>query len=271
MKEEIITIKTVDGFDLKAILCLPNETNKIAVMCHGITCNKQEYLNMFPILANKLFEYNIGSLRFDFRGHGESSGVDLDFDLISQLIDLNSVIGWIKTMNGFKNTPLSFIGVSFGGAPGIIAQKNHRYFQSISLFAPVLSYYSTFLEPTTKWGIDNFNPEAWKKSKELGYLLLDGSFKISARLLEEFILIEPVDILEQMDIPVQIFHGTKDALVPCKIVEALAKRYHQFNINIIPEMGHGLYVDGDEDGISENSKNIQEIYFDLTRKFIHEN
>ncbi|MCL1814847.1 MAG: alpha/beta hydrolase [Treponema sp.] len=270
MKEELVTIKTFDGFDLKAAILLPEKTNKIAVMCHGITCNKEEYLGMFNILAKKLSEYNIGSLRFDFRGHGESSGVDLDFDVVSQLIDLKSVMHWIKTIKGFLNASLSFVGASFGGAPGIIAQNKFKYFDSISLFAPVLSYYETFVHPTTKWGIENFNSKAWEESKKNGHLLLDGNFKISTRLLEEFLLIDPLETIKNITIPIQIFHGTKDDYVPCKIAETLANQYPHFSINIVPDMGHGLYIDGDDDGNTKDSKQIQDNYFELTRQFVHE-
>ena len=86
MKEEAIDIKTVDGYCLKAIGCLPKQPSKVVIMCHGISSHKQEYLDMFAHLSEMLTKCDIGSIRFDYRGHGESSGNSLDFSVISQII-----------------------------------------------------------------------------------------------------------------------------------------------------------------------------------------
>jgi pimeloyl-ACP methyl ester carboxylesterase len=268
MTEKIVDIKTFDGFTLKGILCVPKNIKAITIMCHGITSQKQEYLDMFSHLAERLYADSVGSIRFDFRGHGESSGTDMDFDVISQLVDLESVIHWLQNKCGLSELSINFVGASFGSAPGILYHYIHRTFQKISLFAPVISYYKTFVKPTTDWGIENFNPNAWDKAKEKGYLLLDGEFKVNIRLLEEFLFIEPVEQLKQLNIPIQIFHGTNDTLVPVCVVEKLSKEYPQMDIHIIPSMGHGLYIGDDEDGISEKSKQTQEFYYDTVKKFL---
>jgi len=268
MKEENITIKTFDGFDLRATLCIPEKIEKITILCHGITCDRNEYLNMFSTLADRLAEHNIGSLRFDFRGHGESSGKDLDFDIISQLIDLRSVVEWVKSESDYRSLPMSFVGTSFGGIPGIIYQRIHGAFRAISLFAPVIAFNPTFVNPTTEWGMNNFSSMAWEKSKKNGYLMLDGSFRISVRLLEELLVLNPLDMLKQLEAHVQIFHGTEDDLIPCSVVKGLKKQCPLFDIHVVPDMGHGLYVDGDDDGITDGSKKIQEEYYYHVTQFL---
>jgi len=268
MKEQIVDIKTFDGFILKGMLCVPDNIKAITIMCHGISSNKQEYLDMFSNLAQKLYAESIGSIRFDFRGHGESSGTSMDFDVISQLVDLKSVVCWLQKEKIFSELPINFVGVSFGGAAGILYHHLYKIFQRISLFAPVISYYETFIKPTTDWGIKNFNPEAWSKAKEKGYLLLNDNFKLNVRLLEEFLLFNPIEQLKQLTIPVQIFHGTADSFVPYNVVEKLSKECPNFNIRIIPFMEHGLYIGEDEDGISDDSKKTQEDYYESVKSFL---
>jgi pimeloyl-ACP methyl ester carboxylesterase len=237
-------------------------------MCHGIASHKQEYLDLYPRLAEIIGQEGIGSIRFDFRGHGESSGTSLDFSVTTQLIDIDTIINWLNNQADLANLPLSFVGVSFGSAPGIFYQKLHSVFKEISLFAPVLSYRATFVEPTTSWGQRNFSANAWGEAKGKGFLLLDGEFKMSLQLLYELMLLDPLSIIGSINVPIQIFHGTDDTVVPCSVAETISKSYSQIDVRVIPNMGHGLYVTGDDDGITEPSRFIQEDYFQSTLRFI---
>lgn len=268
MKELVFDIKTPDGFNLKAISCIPENPKKIVLMCHGISSHKQEYLDMFPILASHLYEHDVGSVRFDYRGHGESSGTSLDFDVVSQLIDIDAVVKWIKSNIDMECCHISYVGVSFGGAPGILYHDIYRAFDKISLFAPVISYKDTFVTPITKWGKDNFNHQAWEKARDEGFLLLDGEFKVSIALLNEFLLLDPVSKLAGIDLPIQIYHGTDDSLVPCSVVEGLSITNPEIDVHIISGMGHGLYYVDDEEGVSNDSKRIQDDYYNETVRFL---
>lgn len=268
MKEIAFDIRTPDNFILKTIACIPEYPKKIILMCHGISSHKQEYLDMFPILAGHLYEQGVGSVRFDYRGHGESSGTSMDFDVISQLIDIDAVVQWVKSDSNLKSCDISYVGVSFGGAPGIFYQDIYQAFDKISLFSPVISYKDTFVKPITKWGKDNFNLKAWEKARVEGSLLIDGEFKISIALLNEFLLLDPVSKLPELDLPIQIYHGTDDTLVPCSVVEKLLKTNPEIDVRIISGMGHGLYYGDDEEGISPNSKEIQRDYYKETVRFL---
>lgn len=268
MKELILDVKTPDGFSLKTIACLPENLSKIVLMCHGISSHKQEYLDMFPILARHLYDRGVGSVRFDYRGHGESSGSSMDFSVISQIIDIDTIVQWIKSDPKFKSSNLSYVGVSFGGAPGIIYQSVYREFDRISLFAPVISYKDTFVTPSTAWGKANFHPKAWEKARVDGFLLLDGEFRMSLTLLNELLIVDPMFILKNLKLPVQIYHGTNDTLVPCSVVEKLSLTNPGIDIHIVTGMGHGLYFGNDEDGISLQSRSIQKDYYQSTVDFL---
>lgn len=229
----------------------------------GINSHKQEYLDMFPKLAKRLADNGIASVRFDFRGHGDSSGNSRDFSVVGQLIDLDAVHSWIKeTFNSLSTFP-SYVGVSFGGPPGIFLASTGCKYSSISLVAPVLSYEETFLDPSTEWAAASFNPAAYEIAVARGYLLLDGTFEISLRLLHEMSLLHPDVVVGSLEIPTLLIHGTVDPLVPCKVSRRVGMQYPQINLHVIDGMDHGLFMAGDDEGQTEQSKTIEVRALDL--------
>ena len=78
---EDIRLSTVDGFDIAAVLTRADPRDVVLWM-HGITVNKDEYLGFFRDGAQWLASQGITSIRFDFRGHGQSSGSSLDFSIV---------------------------------------------------------------------------------------------------------------------------------------------------------------------------------------------
>jgi alpha/beta superfamily hydrolase len=226
-------------------------------MCHGIDSHKQEYLDMHAVLAQRLAERGVASLRFDFRGHGESSGTNLDFDVSGQIIDLDAAVRWLGA-NGHDNSRKVFLGVSFGAAPGLFWSLTRAPFARVCLFAPVLSYKDTFLEPTTEWGRAAFNPRGFRHAAEHGYLVLDESFRVSIKLIEEMRLLDPRRGLAAFGPgSVLAIHGTADSLVPCSTTQELTATHPNVEVRIIPGMDHGLFVVGDDDGLTSRSHDLQ--------------
>ena len=71
-----------------------NESNSIFIFCHGFCSNKSS--NSVKIVANKLLEYGIQSISFDFPGHMDSvqDTNKLKVDVCISYID--SVIEYVK-------------------------------------------------------------------------------------------------------------------------------------------------------------------------------
>lgn len=259
--EKQVQFTTPDGVRLRAIFVEADQPRSAVVLCHGINSHKQEYLDMFPEMAKRLKANQISSLRFDFRGHGDSGGKDIDFGVIPQIIDLATAIDWLRQQKSHGDCPLSFVGVSFGAPPGLFWSRTREAFARICLFAPVLSYTSTFIRPETPWGQKNFSPEAYAKASKRGYLLLDDSFKLSIRLIEEMRQLDPIEALLEQQAPVLLLHGTADGLVPCRVSAELKSSSPLLDVRIIDMMDHGLFFAGDDNGITEASKKL---FDDLT-------
>lgn len=266
-----VSIRTPDGYTLAGDLVDVEGADQVAIMCHGINSHKLEHLDMFPKLAGRLEAVGISSIRFDFRGHGDSSGGSEDFSIVGQLLDLKSAIRWIDTHYDGKHISKAFVGVSFGAGPGICLSATYQPFSSISLVAPVLSYSRTFLNPETSWAKSSFNESAYEHAREFGYLLLDSEFKISIRLLEEMRLLHPEVTIGSIEEPVLLIHGTADTLVPCQVSEEVAAKFRQIEAHIVKDMHHGLYVVGDDEGLSEESIAVEDAALNLIVSHIGRN
>jgi alpha-beta hydrolase superfamily lysophospholipase len=261
-------VATPDGFELVNDVVSVNDPKSLVVMCHGINSHKLEYLDIFPRVADMLAAEKIASCRFDFRGHGESSGSSLDFSVISQLIDLYAVISDLRSMSQFKNVPLSFFGYSFGAAPGVLSDQKICKFEKICMFAPVISYVDTFLQPQTDWARRSFNDGAFKTALQKGHLLLDGTFKVSQALIEQMKLIDAEKKIATTFINTLIFHGTNDTSVPVEPARRVMDANKNVTVNIIDGMDHGLHLYGDDEGATDDSvKLFSEITSDITRFF----
>ena len=223
---------------------------------------------MFDIAAHLLAERGIATLKFDFRGHGESSGSGEDFSIVGQLIDIEAALQWVRHESGAAGAPISFLGVSFGGGAGALFEHSWSAFDRLTFFAPVLDYSATFLSGLTAWSRSNFGDASCNEALTENFLLLDGQFKIGHRLLKEMPLLNPLAALRRISKPLQFFHGTADSLVPCRITQDAVDGLPNADVHIIQGMGHGLYVSGDESGVSAASKNLQETYYTELTKFL---
>lgn len=223
MNEIRIKYKSIDGTSLIGILNIPIQLEGFALLMHGINETKNEWADFYKDMAEYLNKNCIGTLRFDFRGHGESGGISSDVSIIGDILDIKSSL---KIMKKHWDGKFVFIATSFGAGPAIIlASQIQDILQCIILIAPVLSYKETFLEPRTEWAKQSFNKESLDKVDSQGYLLLDGSFKLSANLIEEFKVIEPVKFLNKLEIPILFIHGNKDSMVPFEVTQ----RYSHVN------------------------------------------
>lgn len=218
---------------------------------HGITESKDEYGGFYIDLARELNRSRVGTLRFDFRGHGESSGSSMDISVLGDVLDIEASV---LQMTGRGKENLAFIGTSFGAGPAILASSGlAESVRSLTLIAPVLDYHRTFLEPETPWAKQWFSPQAIKDLPKRGYLLLDG-YKLSPRLFQEFRFIRPLDYLQESPSPTVIIHGDRDTMVPYSVSKAAAGRRRNTRLHTLVDTDHGFSHFDDDDGTSPKSQ-----------------
>lgn len=263
-----ITYKSIDGISLTGILSIPPNPKYFALMMHGITVDKDEWQGFYRDMAYELFKHRIATLRFDFRGHGESGGSSLDISIVGDILDIKASIKQIRLR---WSNQLIFIATSFGAGPAILtASQIKEEVKSLILIAPVIDYKATFLQPKTEWAKASFNEEAFRELSKKGYLLLDEYYKLSPKLIEEFRLIKPYVALDSLNMPILLIHGEKDSMVPFEVSKQCAKRKRKLKFIPLPGADHG-YVDAeDETGEAPKSlKNKMKIFREII-KFINE-
>lgn len=168
---------------------IPSSSHKsIVLIAHGIMGSKNEYLNTSARIAEKLEEQGYGSLRIDFRGHGDSKKGLSEFSLSSQVEDLCNSITWLLAQGYSK---IVLVGISFGAPPAIIASELFK--ESIKkcvLIAPVLDYKKTFVEPQVSWGRENFGYSNLLRSINGNGLALDTEYVLSPSVLLDMLLVD---------------------------------------------------------------------------------
>jgi len=95
----------------------------VVLFFHGLGGNKVGSFRCLANLADKLTSYGIATVRFDFRGHGDSDGTFSSATLHRCIEDAFSVYEWVKSYPFFATSCLGFFGRSFGGLLSIIMAR----------------------------------------------------------------------------------------------------------------------------------------------------
>ncbi len=120
----ILNVEEMNVYGLKK---LPYEkNNKLVVMFHGFTGNHIETNRLFPDLERRLLAENIGTLRFDYRYHGDSDGDFEDFTLSSALKDAEHVMEYLYSDTRINSERIGVVGLSLGGAVAIYTSSRYN-------------------------------------------------------------------------------------------------------------------------------------------------
>lgn len=252
MKEQEFYFESVDGIELSGAMVPATESNHYCLLAHGITANKDEYGDFHRNICQNLYESGIGSFRFDFRGHGESSLAERDVTVLGQLLDLKAA--YFELCERGDVSELSVLASSFGAPPSIFfAQQYSDKISNIVLLNPVLDFEATFLNPIVPWARDSFDAESMEHLREHGYLVLDGAFEVGAEMVEEFRYLDPIDVLSGFETPVLAIHGSEDSKVPFSVTKQYGTPTPESKFISISGAGHG-FSDPNSDRATEDNR-----------------
>jgi alpha-beta hydrolase superfamily lysophospholipase len=86
------------------------------LMCHGFTGNRIEAHFLFVKASRVFAAKGFASLRFDFRGSGESSGRFQDMSVLTEVADALAAWQFLGRTRGLDPDRRCLLGLSFGGA-----------------------------------------------------------------------------------------------------------------------------------------------------------
>ncbi len=103
-------ISSFDGTKLFIKTDLPKNPIAITVIVHGLC----EHHGRYDHLVNQFLESDIGTYRFDHRGHGRSEGEKAHLTTYNELLDDTNVLVDLAIMEN-PNIPVFLLGHSMGG------------------------------------------------------------------------------------------------------------------------------------------------------------
>ena len=109
------------------------------LMCHGFAGTKSGRFRSCVLLAEKLAEHGIASLRFDFRGSGDSEGDFSEMTIESEVSDATLAMYHLLKMPEVDPTRIGSFGRSLGGIISILSAKNFPQVKSLALWAPTFN------------------------------------------------------------------------------------------------------------------------------------
>lgn len=260
-KESSLTIKSGNNICIPAIYAFDDEkkSEKALVLLHGISTNKNEYLDFYKTLSIDLVKNYYSTVRIDFRGHGDSALPPSEFTISSQVDDLITTINWLIKEKGFKKVNL--LGTSFGAAPCIfVSNILPQFIDEVFLIAPVLDYKKTFITPMSEWGkglFKNIIDDVLIKKQNL---YMTDTFYIHSQLVSEMEIINILNLAKETDKIFHTIHGDADSMVAYPITLAASQTIDNIKLYSFKDMEHGFTDINDDDGVTEiTRKNITRI------------
>jgi uncharacterized protein len=198
------------GQQIVGMLHLPEGRGRCpaALLLHGFTGTKTEAHRMFVKQSRALAEHGIASLRFDYRGSGDSAGNFEEMTIRSEIADSLEAIRFLARHKRINSRRLALIGLSMGGAVAsyVLARERSR-FRTLVLWAPVAEG-SGILD-------DLSTPDAVAALAETGITDHDGNL-VGVQFIRQFAEMKPLREIVKAKCPVLLVHGARDQTVPAE-------------------------------------------------------
>jgi fermentation-respiration switch protein FrsA (DUF1100 family) len=195
----------VDGDELDAVAVFPEQgTHRWAILVHGGPAGvKDGPADLYRNLAATLVTQGIGSLRFDVRGAGQSTGAYRDTTLARQSQDLKAARQLL--VERYAPQRIALIGESLGATIVLSSLEGNE--SALVLLWPAI------------WLLDGpfdgyLDEESLTEAKQWGFIVRDGE-EIGLPFLNELLATRDVSQpLHGLRTPLLLVHGDADTEVP---------------------------------------------------------
>ena len=227
----------VNGQRLWGMLHLPLEVMQpvpTVLMLHGFTGQRLEPHRLFLLLSRQFAEAGIASLRFDFRGSGESEGTFDQMTVAREVEDVVAAYHVLKSRPEVDGSRLGLMGLSMGGMVSAlsVAQPGLE-FKALSLWAPAHPklWLAQFPDDVTPEQVRAAVADPKIRAELRGGVPFDGHSgfldfggnAVSMDFIADMPTLHPFETVKAHKGPAQVVHGTADPAVPIAIGQQYAQ------------------------------------------------
>jgi len=229
--ENKVTFKNNKGLDLAGIINIPDNQGKtpFVMICHGLYSSKNG--NTYTKLADLLSQNNIASFRFDFIGHGESSGDTSHLSLSQSVSDLKEAFNVISNYNIIDSSRIGLFGRSFGGNVALRYASQTKSLKLLCLNAPAIDWNEIF---KNRYSEDKLLE--WEKQGYIYEMFRGEKHKLDYSFYLDSIGTNIYEICKTISSDILIIHGNADKTVPCQQSVRLKNKIGR-NANLIEVEG----------------------------------
>lgn len=178
------------------------------LMCHGFAGNKIGRYRIYVQLAQQLARVGIATLRFDFRGSGESEGEFSEMTIDTEVSDALKGLEWLRKQPHIDAKRIGMLGNSFGGAIAVLAAERDGRIMSLALLAALFNS----VQWRRKWEAFLSNTADESAQKEMARLL-DGNAP-GAGFYKSFMTLNVEPCLHSLkNVPLLHIHSESDTRV----------------------------------------------------------
>lgn len=234
MSEQPVTFLS-GGQQVVGMFHLPENASRCPaiVMFHGFTGSKHETRRLFVQVARALARSGIASLRFDFRGSGDSAGEFHEMSVSSLCADARASLAWVAARSEVDPARIGILGMSLGGMVASLLSHEYETIKTAVLWCPVTNPKRLIEMRST--------PLGQKQLDETGITDL-GGWAVGRRFIEEMVAVEPFAALRRAKFPLLFVHGDADETVPIEhtldTIGKLATDSRDVSLHRIAGAGH---------------------------------
>lgn len=204
-KREAICLNNL-GKKIFAVLHFPLNKIKapVVLMCSGYAGNKCSKFRLSVRLSQELAKKGIASLRFDYRGTGDSEGEFEELTLQSQVSDAVCCLNYLQAHPQMQTDQIGLFGRSLGGMIAVLTTQIFSSIKSLALWSPVFNS-----EPwQTLWKAASLDQEKLSNLKNSSFPPFNQEF------LKQFFQVDLIPSLRSLkDTPFLHIHSENDEVV----------------------------------------------------------
>jgi len=225
-----------DGLTIRGVVCEPKDAEgklPVAIVSHMFMVNHKLVIGYARLLAEKGYL----AVCYDFNGGGlfsKSDGKSTEMSVLTEVRDLEAVIGAIANHEKADMSRLTLMGCSQGGfVSALVAAKMGAAVEKLILFYPALS-----IPDDARKGqmlMAKFDPA------NIPDIVRCGPMKLGRVYAEDVIRMDAFSEIAAYEGPVLILHGTADTAVDVSNSKKAAEVYKNCRLELIEGAGHGFF------------------------------